>query len=106
MLQSILKYHVVAGKVLAADVVKLTRATTLPGHRNRKSMSVSHRKVSGVRRSGTARGAQGASRATSMRPPATHAATKLEPCRARVVPAVLPVAKGRGSPMNVPSGPE
>jgi uncharacterized surface protein with fasciclin (FAS1) repeats len=31
MLQSVLKYHVVAGKVLAADVVKLTKATTLQG---------------------------------------------------------------------------
>jgi uncharacterized surface protein with fasciclin (FAS1) repeats len=31
MLQSILKYHVVAGKVLAADVVKLTKATTVEG---------------------------------------------------------------------------
>jgi uncharacterized surface protein with fasciclin (FAS1) repeats len=31
MLQSILEYHVVAGKVLAADVVKLTRATTIQG---------------------------------------------------------------------------
>ncbi|MES1157674.1 MAG: fasciclin domain-containing protein [Haliangium ochraceum] len=31
MLQSILKYHVVAGKVLAADVVKLTSATTVEG---------------------------------------------------------------------------
>jgi transforming growth factor-beta-induced protein len=30
-LQSILTYHVVAGKVLAADVVKLTTATTLQG---------------------------------------------------------------------------
>jgi len=32
MLQAILKYHVVAGKVLAADVVKLTKATTVEGH--------------------------------------------------------------------------
>ncbi len=31
MLQSILEYHVVAGKVLAAEVVKLTHATTLEG---------------------------------------------------------------------------
>ncbi len=31
MLQSILEYHVVAGRVLAADVVKLTHATTLQG---------------------------------------------------------------------------
>lgn len=31
MLQAILKYHVVAGKVLAADVVKLTKATTVEG---------------------------------------------------------------------------
>lgn len=31
MLQSILKYHVVAGKVLAADVVNLTKATTVQG---------------------------------------------------------------------------
>ena len=31
MLQAVLKYHVVAGKVLAADVVKLTKATTLQG---------------------------------------------------------------------------
>jgi uncharacterized surface protein with fasciclin (FAS1) repeats len=31
MLQSVLKYHVVAGKLLAADVVKLTHATTLQG---------------------------------------------------------------------------
>ena len=31
MLQAILKYHVVAGKVLAADVVKLTKATTVQG---------------------------------------------------------------------------
>jgi len=30
-LQSILTYHVVAGKVLAADVVKLTKATTVQG---------------------------------------------------------------------------
>jgi len=30
-LQALLKYHVVAGKVLAADVVKLTKATTLQG---------------------------------------------------------------------------
>ncbi|HEX2659243.1 MAG TPA: fasciclin domain-containing protein, partial [Polyangia bacterium] len=30
-LQAILKYHVVAGKVLAADVVKLTKATTVQG---------------------------------------------------------------------------
>jgi uncharacterized surface protein with fasciclin (FAS1) repeats len=30
-LQAVLKYHVVAGKVLAADVVKLTSATTLEG---------------------------------------------------------------------------
>jgi uncharacterized surface protein with fasciclin (FAS1) repeats len=30
-LRAILKYHVVAGKVLAADVVKLTSATTLEG---------------------------------------------------------------------------
>jgi transforming growth factor-beta-induced protein len=30
-LQSLLKYHVVAGKLLAADVVKLTRATTVQG---------------------------------------------------------------------------
>jgi uncharacterized surface protein with fasciclin (FAS1) repeats len=31
MLQANLKYHVVAGKVLAADVVKLTKATTVQG---------------------------------------------------------------------------
>lgn len=31
MLQDILKYHVVAGKVLAADVVKLTEANTVEG---------------------------------------------------------------------------
>jgi uncharacterized surface protein with fasciclin (FAS1) repeats len=31
MLQSILEYHVVSGKLLAADVVKLTHATTLEG---------------------------------------------------------------------------
>jgi uncharacterized surface protein with fasciclin (FAS1) repeats len=31
MLRAILKYHVVAGKVLAADVVKLTKATTVQG---------------------------------------------------------------------------
>jgi uncharacterized surface protein with fasciclin (FAS1) repeats len=30
-LQKVLKYHVVSGKVLAADVVKLTSATTLEG---------------------------------------------------------------------------
>jgi uncharacterized surface protein with fasciclin (FAS1) repeats len=30
-LQALLEYHVVAGKVLAADVVKLTKATTLQG---------------------------------------------------------------------------
>jgi uncharacterized surface protein with fasciclin (FAS1) repeats len=30
-LQAVLKYHVVAGKVLAADVVKLTSAMTLQG---------------------------------------------------------------------------
>ena len=30
-LQAVLKYHVVAGKVLAADVVKLTSASTLEG---------------------------------------------------------------------------
>jgi len=30
-LQAVLSYHVVAGKVLAADVVKLTKATTLQG---------------------------------------------------------------------------
>lgn len=30
-LQAILKYHVVAGKVMAADVVKLKKATTLQG---------------------------------------------------------------------------
>ena len=30
-LQAILKYHVVSGRVLAADVVKLTRATTVEG---------------------------------------------------------------------------
>jgi uncharacterized surface protein with fasciclin (FAS1) repeats len=30
-LQAVLEYHVVAGKVLAADVVKLTSATTLEG---------------------------------------------------------------------------
>ena len=30
-LQGILKYHVVSGKVLAADVVKLTSAKTLQG---------------------------------------------------------------------------
>jgi uncharacterized surface protein with fasciclin (FAS1) repeats len=32
MLQSILKYHVVAGRVLAAQVVTLTKATTVEGH--------------------------------------------------------------------------
>jgi uncharacterized surface protein with fasciclin (FAS1) repeats len=31
MLQAVLTYHVVAGKVLAADVVKLTKATTVQG---------------------------------------------------------------------------
>jgi uncharacterized surface protein with fasciclin (FAS1) repeats len=31
MLQNVLKYHVVAGKVSAADVIKLTKATTLQG---------------------------------------------------------------------------
>src|SRR4029079_12028548 len=31
MLQSVLTYHVVAGKVMAADVVKLTSANTLQG---------------------------------------------------------------------------
>lgn len=31
MLQAVLKYHVVSGKVLAADVVKLSKATTLQG---------------------------------------------------------------------------
>ena len=31
MLQNVLKYHVVAGKVLAADVLKLTKAPTLQG---------------------------------------------------------------------------
>ncbi len=30
-LQAVLEYHVVSGKVLAADVVKLTKATTLEG---------------------------------------------------------------------------
>ncbi|HEY8923738.1 MAG TPA: fasciclin domain-containing protein [Polyangia bacterium] len=30
-LQAVLTYHVVAGKVLAADVVKLTKATTVQG---------------------------------------------------------------------------
>lgn len=31
MLQDVLKYHVVSGKVMAADVVKLTSATTVEG---------------------------------------------------------------------------
>jgi uncharacterized surface protein with fasciclin (FAS1) repeats len=31
MLQAVLKYHVVSGKVLAADVVKISKATTLQG---------------------------------------------------------------------------
>jgi uncharacterized surface protein with fasciclin (FAS1) repeats len=31
MLQAVLKYHVVSGKVLAADVVKVSKATTLQG---------------------------------------------------------------------------
>jgi uncharacterized surface protein with fasciclin (FAS1) repeats len=31
-LKAILTYHVVAGKVMAADVVKLKSATTLNGH--------------------------------------------------------------------------
>jgi transforming growth factor-beta-induced protein len=38
-LQAVLKYHVVAGKVLAADVVKLTSATTLEGSAVKVSVS-------------------------------------------------------------------
>jgi transforming growth factor-beta-induced protein len=45
MLQSILTYHVVAGKVLAADVVRLTKATTLQGQDVAISVSGSTVKV-------------------------------------------------------------
>jgi transforming growth factor-beta-induced protein len=38
-LQAVLKYHVVAGKVLAADVVKLTSAATLEGSTVKVSVS-------------------------------------------------------------------
>jgi uncharacterized surface protein with fasciclin (FAS1) repeats len=44
-LQSILTYHVVAGKVLAADVVKLTKATTVQGQDVSISVSGSTVKV-------------------------------------------------------------
>lgn len=45
MLQAVLTYHVVAGKVLAADVVKLTKATTVQGQDVSISVSGSTVKV-------------------------------------------------------------